>query len=57
MDEEQARSVAAVGATDPGSILVPDGHGHDHDHGDHHHHSDHDHDHDAAQSGEPAPAG
>jgi len=55
MDEEQARSVAAVGATDPGSILVPDGHGHDHDHGDHHHHSDHDHD--AAQSGEPAPAG
>jgi trigger factor len=57
MDEEQARSVAAVGATDPGSILEPDGHGHDHDHGDHHHHSDHDHDHDAAQSGEPAPAG
>ncbi|HXU84668.1 MAG TPA: hypothetical protein VN773_02595, partial [Verrucomicrobiae bacterium] len=57
MDEEQARSVAAVGATDPGSILVRDGHGHDHDHGDHHHHSDHDHDHDAAQSGEPAPAG
>ena len=55
MDEEQARSVAAVGATDPGSILVPDGHGHDHDHGDHHHHSDHDHE--AAQSGEPAPAG
>ena len=55
MDEEQARSVAAVGATDPGSILVRDGHGHDHDHGDHHHHSDHDHE--AAQSGEPAPAG
>jgi trigger factor len=55
MDEEQARSVAAVGATDPGSILEPGGH--DHDHGDHHHHSDHDHDHDAAESGEPAPAG
>jgi hypothetical protein len=53
MDDDQARSVAAVGATDPGSILEPGDH--DHDHGDHHHHSDHDHDH--AESGEPAPAG
>jgi trigger factor len=45
LDEEQARSVASVGATDPGSILGPDGdelgHGHaGHDH-DHHHHHDH----------------
>jgi trigger factor len=55
IDDDQARSVAAVGATDPGSILDPDGH--DHDHSDHHHHSDHDHDHDPAESGEPAPAG
>jgi trigger factor len=53
IDDDQARSVAAVGATDPGSILEAGDH--DHDHGDHHHHSDHDHDH--AESGEPAPAG
>jgi trigger factor len=55
MDDDQARSVAAVGATDPGSILEAGDH--DHDHRDHHHHSDHDHDHDPAESGEPAPAG
>ena len=55
VDDDQARSVASVGATDPGSILGAAAHDLDHDHGDHHHHSDHDHDH--AESGEPAPAG
>jgi trigger factor len=55
VDEDQARSVASVGATDPGSILgsEPDGPGNDHDH-DHH---DHGHDHDHAPTDEPAPAG
>jgi trigger factor len=49
MDDDQARSVAAVGATDPGSILEADAHDHaDHDHG---------HDHDHAAANEPAPAG
>jgi trigger factor len=50
VDEDQARSVAAVGATDPGSILESDGGelGHDHDH---------DHDHDRAPTDQPAPAG
>jgi len=44
-DNDQARSIAAVGATDPGSVLDGSaGTGADHDH-------DHDHDH------EPAPAG
>jgi len=67
MDDDQARSVAAVGATDPGSILEADAHdhaghdhaGHDHDHADHaaHDHGDHDHDHDRAAANEPAPAG
>jgi trigger factor len=54
MDDDQARSVAAVGATDPGSILEADAHDHaDHDHADH----DHGHDHDHAAANEPAPAG
>jgi trigger factor len=62
MDEDQARSVAAVGATDPGSILDADAldrhHDHDHDHA-HHDHGDHDHvnDRDRATTDEPAPAG
>ncbi len=57
MDDDQARSVAAVGATDPGSILGADSHDHDHDHdhGDHHHHSDHEHD--RAPTDQPATAG
>jgi len=49
MDDDQARSVAAVGATDPGSILEADAHDHDHAH------ADHDHDHVATD--QPAPAG
>jgi len=54
MDEDQARSVAAVGATDPGSILGADGHDHAaHDHADY----DPGHDHDHAAANEPAPAG
>jgi trigger factor len=54
IDEDQARSVATVGATDPGSILEADagGLGHDHDH-DHHDHDHHDH----AASDQPATAG
>ena len=63
VDEEQARSVAAVGATDPGSILEADTRDHDHHDHDHHDH-DHDHDHGAhdhalerAPTDEPAPAG
>jgi FKBP-type peptidyl-prolyl cis-trans isomerase (trigger factor) len=57
-DEDQARSVASVGATDPGSILDGDTHDHDHDH-DHHDHArhDHDHEHDHATTDEPTPAG
>ena len=60
VDDDQARSVAAIGATDPGSILATD-HDHDdhddhgHDHDDDHGHDHHDHDH--AATGEPAPAG
>jgi trigger factor len=62
MDDDQARSVAAVGATDPGSILEAG----DHDHGHHahsHDHDSHDHadrehgDHDHAAADAPAPAG
>jgi hypothetical protein len=62
MDEDQARSVAAVGATDPGSILDADAldrhHDHDHDHA-HHDHGDHDHmnDRDRETTDDPAPAG
>ncbi len=62
MDEDQARSVATVGATDPGSILEADAldrhHDHDHDHA-HHDHGDHAHvnDRDRATTDEPAPAG
>ena len=62
MDEDQARSVATVGATDPGSILEADAldrhHDHDHDHA-HHDHGDHDHvnDRDRATTDEPAAAG
>jgi trigger factor len=58
MDDDQARSVAAVGATDPGSILEPDAHDHDHAHADHDlgdHGSDHDRAHVATD--QPAPAG
>jgi trigger factor len=58
MDDDQARSVAAVGATDPGSILEPDAHDHDHAHADHDlgdHGNDHDHAHVATD--QPAPAG
>ncbi|HUQ79103.1 MAG TPA: trigger factor [Patescibacteria group bacterium] len=47
VDDEQVRSNAAVGATDPGSILAGDGHDHDHDH----------HDHEPVTADEPAPAG
>ncbi len=53
VDEDQARSVASVGATDPGSILSADAHDLDHDH----HDLGHDHDHDHAPTDEPAPAG
>jgi trigger factor len=56
LDDEQARSVASVGATDPGSILGGDPHDHDHDVHDHAGH-DHAHDHDHATTDEPAPAG
>jgi trigger factor len=52
LDDDQARSVASIGATDPGSILGADAR--DHDHGAHDHH-DHARDHAAAD--EPAPAG
>jgi trigger factor len=57
VDDDQARSNASVGPTDPGSVLGADSNDHDHDHGDHHHHSDHDHDHAPATADEPAPAG
>ncbi|HEX2755704.1 MAG TPA: trigger factor, partial [Candidatus Limnocylindrales bacterium] len=61
VDDEQARSVAAVGATDPGSILQADAHDLDHDHEHHDHdHGAHDpghHEHDRAAADEPAPAG
>ena len=58
VDDDQARSVAAVGATDPGSILGSDTHDLDHDHAAHHHgHGRHDHDLDHATIDEPAPAG
>ena len=52
VDDDQARSNAAVGATDPGSILDADASalGHAHDAG-------HDHDHDHDHEHEPAPAG
>jgi trigger factor len=46
VDDEQARSVASVGATDPGSILDAESHAHTHDHA-----------HDHATTDEPAPAG
>ncbi len=51
VDDDQARSVATVGATDPGSILAadPNDHVQDHDHADR--------DHDLATTDEPAPAG
>jgi trigger factor len=50
VDEDQARSVASVGATDPGSILDSVGHPADvHDH-DHVHEHDHDHDHDESDT-------
>jgi trigger factor len=54
VDDDQARSVASVDATDPGSILGADRLelGHDHDG---HDHTDHDHAHQT--SDEPAPAG
>ena len=48
VDDDQARSVASVGATDPGSILDADSHAHTHDH---------DHAHDRTTTNEPAPAG
>jgi trigger factor len=49
VDDDQARSVASVGATDPGSILDPHELQHDHDH--EHHAHDHDHDHEPAAAG------
>jgi trigger factor len=55
MDDDQARSVAAVGATDPGSILDTDTD--DHDHQDHDRVHVHDRDRDRATTDEPAPAG
>jgi trigger factor len=59
LDDEQARSVASVGATDPGSILGPDGDelGHGHAGHDHDHHHDHDHAPVDEPVDEPAPAG
>lgn len=57
VDEDQARSVASVGATDPGSILEGAGHPADaHDH-DHVHEGDHDHDHVHEGHDTPAAAG
>jgi trigger factor len=57
VDEDQARSVASVGATDPGSILEGAGHPADaHDH-DHVHEGDHVHDHDHEEDDTPAAAG
>jgi trigger factor len=56
VDTEGARSVASIGATDPGSILESDEGGHPltaHDHDHVHEHDDHDHDHE----GEGASAG
>ena len=54
VDDEQARSNAAVAATDPGSILAADAHDLDHDHDGH----DHDrHDHEPVTADQPAPAG
>ena len=47
VDDDQARSVASVGATDPGSILDADKLQHDHDH----EHQAHDHDHEPAAAG------
>ena len=44
---DQARSVASVGATDPGSILDAEAGDHDRDH----EHHDHDHDHEPATAG------
>jgi hypothetical protein len=55
VDEDQARSVASVGATDPGSIL--DGVGHPADAHDHDHVHEHDHDHDHEAHDTPAAAG
>ena len=63
VDEDQARSVASIGATDPGSIMDGAGGdsahdhdhaGHDHDHGGHGHEA---HDDDPVTSDEPARAG
>jgi trigger factor len=56
MDDDQARSVAAVGATDPGSILEADALDQHHDH-DHAHVHDRDRDRDRATTDGPAPAG
>ncbi|MBA2719979.1 MAG: trigger factor [Chloroflexi bacterium] len=60
VNDEQARSNAAVGATDPGSIMAADDHaGHDHA-GHDHDHRGHDHagyDHEPTPSGERTPAG
>jgi trigger factor len=62
MDDDQARSIASIGATDPGSTLGTDARDHHHHGDDHHDHAGHDHgasdegrDHAAAD--EPAPAG
>jgi hypothetical protein len=58
VDEDQARSVASVGATDPGSILDTIGHPadvHDHDHVHEHDHA-HDHAHDHDETDAPASA-
>jgi trigger factor len=54
IDEDQARSVASVGATDPGSILDIDAGDLDHEHHDHDHgtHDEHAH----APSDQPTPA-
>ena len=57
VDEDQARSVASIGATDPGSILEADGHDLDHDHRGHDHDHDRHADHDNALVDAPAPAG
>jgi trigger factor len=59
LDDDQARSVASVGATDPGSILGAEGGDLGHDHAGHGHDHHHDHDHAPVDEpvDEPAPAG
>ena len=58
VNDEQARSNAAVGATDPGSIMAADDHaGHGNASHDHAGHDHHDHDHQPTPSDERTPTG